>query len=185
MKSKPAMWAVAAAPLLLLLGLAGTMRGVAYLQGAAQAAAPAAQDTRPTVPMPLPVNADKATAEAAKKAAGGQIAALQKRDFKTALRFAEPPMQKQWKPEAFGTMIIQGYKELIDAKTVSFGQAQTAQGGSIVLLPVTVKNAQNQETPFLYILSRPREKSGAWHVSGCQRKNPPALPPAPLRLDTA
>ena len=202
MKFKPAMGAVAAAPILLLLTLAGGLRGMAYLQGTPTEAQALAVTARQNVPAP-PQNADKATAAMLQKVAGAQIAALQKRDWKKAVALAQPEMRQQWSPDAFGKMIDSGYAELTQAKTVTFGQAQTAQEGNVAFLPVTVSDAQKKTTSFLYILTRapaaltpsnaqPKNakgakqaaKPGAWHISGCQRVNP-LPPPAPVNLEMA
>lgn len=201
-KSKPAGWIVVSASLLLVGLLAGGLRGVGVLQGmidpmpAARAALPRIPQTPDGLVNPTPVKiADKATTAALQKVVGGQIAALQKRNYPKALSFAAPGFQRQWKPDSFGQMITTSYPELGNAKSVSFGQANFAPGGATAFVPVLVTNAQKQETGFVYVLTRDtapanRNKNenvskAVWHVAGCERQTPTPQRAVPHSLNEA
>ncbi len=193
MKTKPALWAVVGVPVLFLLLLAGSVRGLSYLSNPSGDGVPvrngSPENFAPAQPMQP---ADPKTAAEIKKVAGGQIAAFQKRNYKEALRFAQPIFQKQSTPTQFGEMIESGYNELTTAKTVTLDAPTLSPNGETAQVTLVTKDAQNHETRFLYILSRdaaPPAQSGekpvgsTWRVSTCVRL--PKTPMPPPRLHEA
>jgi hypothetical protein len=131
------------------------------------------EPTRPEKPL-VPVSV--LTQKLVERNALGQLAAIQKKDYRAALSFSAPDFQKVMTPQNFGGMITTRYPLLATAKSYSFKQA--TGDGDQVLLPTIAMAKNGTKTTFVYSLTR---RNDTWAITNCILE-PPTSSSTPARV---
>jgi hypothetical protein len=152
---------VAAAPVLLLIILSLTSRLLPLAPSENEDGGPDRRSERPG-PRPTPWPVDAKTQKAIETAVSGQLTAIRKRDFKAALTFSSPDFRQMWTPEQFGSMIADGYADMLASTDWKFSKALNF--GYEVHIPVELNGPNGRKYSHVYMLT---SLGGKWYVVSC------------------
>jgi hypothetical protein len=93
-----------------------------------------------------------------------QLKALKAGDGAKAMSYAAPGLRKQFgTPERFMRMVREGFRPLLDARSVAFLDGAVIDG--ITIQPLQLVLPDNTVVVALYRMER--QKDGVWRVAGC------------------
>ena len=112
--------------------------------------------------------AGRADRQAAVASVQAQLDAFQKGDFLTASRYQSRAMRQHIQSvAAFRLMMQTEYSAFLHFQSVSYGVAQTPDGGGHVLVPITLHMADRTQFEAVYIMVR---EDGVYRVAGAGRR---------------
>ena len=100
----------------------------------------------------------------AKTTIEGQLKAFKANNFIHASDFQAGGMHMQiGSPDAFRRMIMEGYPEFGNYRTVSYGNAQSSDNGEMLMVPIKLTGEDNITVMAAYLL---RRENGIYKVQG-------------------
>lgn len=115
---------------------------------------------------------DAQTQTLLEKTVADQLAAFNKKDYASALRFAASGIRQQTTADAFRDMVIDGFPEIAASEAAAYRAA--VGGDNEAVMPVLVQGRDGARKRYLYVFVR---EDGAWRISAVLPNTPPARGP--------
>jgi hypothetical protein len=151
---------IATAPLLLLLGMMLSFRILSQLPQVGIDGISAKSEVHQPAPKMLPANA--ALQKALEVPVRGQLSAIRKADYASALTFSAPSFRESWNAKRFQEMVEAGYKEMTESTREDFETGLVADNAANVRVVVTTTD--NSRIGYIFNLTRDGDD---WYVRAC------------------
>jgi len=151
---------IAAAPLLLLLGMMLSFRILSHLPEPESDTASVVREI--SLPAPTLVPADAATQKALESSVRGQLSAIRKGDYAAAITFSDASFRKTWNPKRFQEMVETGYKAMTESTKETFETGQVSDIAANLRVVLTTSD----HTRIAYVFNLLHEGNG-WYVQAC------------------
>jgi len=104
-----------------------------------------------------------------------QLQAFKKNDYARAMFYQASALKNNFpNPEAFRSMIQNGYPEFANYKSVEFGPARADKTGERISIPLTLTGMNGSKVRALYLMVR---EHSVYHVAGVEGGTHTAPPP--------
>lgn len=159
-----------------VLVLSGSVGGMKLL-AAPKVQAAAFQDEK----QPEPSRLRELTAAERKQVTGAieaQLKAFRADDFKTAEKYQHSSLKENFpSTEAFRDMMRRGYPQVVNYKSVTFGEARTDEAGDQVQIRVTLTGRDGITVKMVYVMAK---EDGEYRVLSVFGGQPPRTEPRDL-----